>query len=294
LNQAALLHFFMRLSAMLPLWANRQLGHMVGWLLSILPGRGRHIVQRNLAACYQELSRAERKQLERATLIELGKSITEMGPMWCWPEQRLLDLITEVDNAEAYEAALARGKGVIVLVPHLGAWEIISPYVTRQHPFTALYRPPRLAAMEKKMVASRTRFGATFLPTGASGVRGILTALKRGEAVGILPDQDPGKKGEGEFAPFFGVSAYTMTLVPRLANRTGATVLLTYCVRLPGSRGYRLVFSETDAAIAADDMQVATSAMNQEVERAARAAPAQYQWAYKRFKTRPPGEPRIY
>jgi len=135
--------------------------------------------------------------------------------------------------------------------------------------------------------------GATLVPTDASGVRALYKAVAKNQMIGILPDQDPGDEG-GVFAPFFGVPANTMTLLPRLMQKTGAAVIFSYAERLPRGQGFHVHFLPAPADARTDELQQAAAALNLGVENCVRQSPAQYQWSYKRFKTRPPGETRFY
>jgi KDO2-lipid IV(A) lauroyltransferase len=158
---------------------------------------------------------------------------------------------------------------------------------------TSLYRPPRQAYLGKLIRQGRERAGASLVPTDAGGVRALYKALGRGELIAILPDQDP-DRAAGVFAPFFGVQANTMTLLSRLASKSDATVLMAYAERLANGEGYHLHFENTEDALADTDTLLATTQLNHAVEQCALQHPAQYQWAYKRFKTRPEGEGRFY
>jgi len=133
--------------------------------------------------------------------------------------------------------------------------------------------------------------------TDASGVRALLTSLRDGEVLGILPDQDPGDEGgvfaPFVFAPFFGIAASTMTLVSRLALKTGVPVFLTWAERLPRGRGFVLHLRTLPEVTTAGSLEASVAALNRGVEAAVRSLPAQYLWTYKRFKTRPPGTPKL-
>jgi KDO2-lipid IV(A) lauroyltransferase len=166
-------------------------------------------------------------------------------------------------------------------------------YIARRFPVTTLYRPPRVRELDAFIRAARERTGATLVPTDAGGVRALYRALAQGEVVAVLPDQDPGRGG-GVFAPFFGQPAWTMALLSRLATRSGAPVFFGFARRLPRGDGYRLEFLPALAATTSVELTESAAAVNAAVEVCVRRVPAQYQWSYKRFKTRPPGEPRWY
>ena len=143
------------------------------------------------------------------------------------------------------------------------------------------------------MRAARERVGAHLVATGASGVRALHAALQRGGMIGILPDQDP-RDGAGVFAPFFGIPAKSMTLLSRLAARSGAAVFLTTAERLPDAAGFRLDFERLPEAVGDVDAEQAALALNQALEQRVRRQPAQYQWCYKRFRSQPEGGARFY
>jgi len=291
--RTTLITALLRVSAALPLSWNRQLGALLGWVLAHTPNSLRRISAANLAACFPELSAQERQRLLRTSLIETGKTALEAGPLWYWPAEKLHTLIGGADNAEAVDSAIRAGKGVIMATPHLGSWEMGGHYCAVRWGITTLYRPPRIAALDSLIRRGRERCGAHLVPTDASGVRRLYEALSQGGAIAILPDQDPGDSG-GVFAPFFGIPANSMLLLSRLARKTGAAVMFGFCERLSGTQGYRLHFIPAPEGIADADPAIAAAAMNRGVETFVRTYPEQYQWSYRRFRTRPTGSPKIY
>lgn len=287
------LGLLLRLLGSLPLPLLHGIGALFGQLFSLLPNRHRRITQRNLALTFPEMSERQRARLLVQSLQETGKTFMETALMWCGSRQRILGLVRQVEGEELLQAALQRGKGVILAAPHLGSWELIGHYIAARAPITCLYKPPRNPSVEAAMREGRMHLGVKLAPTDTSGVKSLLSILKGGEVAGILPDQDP-SEGGGVFVPFFGIATNTMTLLPRLAARSGATVLVSYAERLPWGRGYRLHFIPCGAALNERDPIAAATALNRAVEQAIRQSPAQYQWSYKRFRTRPEGEPSLY
>jgi KDO2-lipid IV(A) lauroyltransferase len=293
MNRQVLLTGLLRLTARLPLSVAHAVGAVLGWLLWRVPNDPRRIAARNLARCLPELAPVERNRLLRRNLMETGKLLLELGPLWLWQGQRVLDLVRGPVIGEAGLAAAARQKqGAILLTPHLGAWEMAGLYYSSRYPLTILYRPSRLG-LDELSVRGRGRLGGKVVATDARGVRALLTSLRNGEVLGILPDQDPGDEG-GVFAPFFGVAASTMTLVSRLALKTGVPVFLTWAERLPRGRGYTLHLRTLPEVTAAASLAESAAALNRGVEAAIRTLPAQYLWVYKRFKTRRPGDVKLY
>ncbi len=290
--QSILINMALKLTSWLPLPLLHAIGNLLGRLFYWLPNDLRRVTRINTALCLPELTAAERKKLEKASLIEMAKTGLELGPMWLWSKQRSLSLIRNIHGQDQLDIALKRKQGVILALPHIGMWEILGVYGSINYPMTSLYRPPRLAPLEKIMRNGRERFGATLVATDVQGIRQLYKALSRGELVAILPDQEP-RWGNGVFAPFFGVSAYTATLLTRIAHRSQATVLLAWAERLPYGQGFDLHFEDVDAFCYDQDPLQSTTALNAEVERCVQTLPTQYQWHYRRFRTRPKGQEQV-
>jgi KDO2-lipid IV(A) lauroyltransferase len=284
--------WFLRLCALLPLRVAHSLGALIGMTLAWYPNSVRLISRINLGLCFPDLDARRRERLLRDSLKQLGRTATELGALWFWPAERAQRLMAEVSGMESVRAALAQGKGVIIASPHLGAWEMAGLYISSQMTMTSLYRPPRMQALDATMRAARERLGAKLVPTSSQGVRDLYHALGRGEAVGILPDQEPDEGGV--FAPLFGVPAKTMVLLSRLAMKTGAPVFFTYAERLPRGRGFHLRFFPAPADVNAESLENSVAAVNKMVEHCVRTNPSQYQWSYKRFRSMPDGKRRNY
>ncbi len=283
----------LKLLACMPLRIAHVIGAGVGLLMWQLGRRGRETSLRNLELCFPEMGQPDRERLAKASMMETGKNIAELGALWLWPIAKTLSLVKQVSGEHYVTEALAKEQGIIFVSPHLGAWELSGLYCATKGYMTSLYRPPKLQGMDELIRYARQRGGAALVPTDAKGVKALLQGLKRGELTGILPDQDPGF-GNGEFAPFFGVPANTMTLLSKLAFRSQSPVILIYAERLPKGEGFHLHLSPIELDYEGADVHASLVAINQAVERAVRESPAQYQWSYKRFKSRPEGESPIY
>ena len=229
---------------------------------------------------------------DRVTLLQaatgIGQMATETAGLWRTPDDVLLARVKIVAGWDAVLAARDAGRGVIFLTPHLGTFEIVSLFLGSQMPITVMFRPPRVAWAEPMMRAGRDRMQIRSEPAEMSGIRAMLKALRRGETVGLLPDQvpDAGKGGDGAWADFFGRPAYTMTLAQKFAKATSALVMMVACVRLPAGVGYRLVF--TPLRTFSDDAEMSARQLNAAVEAAIALAADQYLWSYNRYKV-PPG-----
>ena len=273
----------------LPLPVARRFGRIIGGLLWHLPNQFRATSLRNVARCFPDLEEDRRREIIRHSLISTGLSVAEAGAMFHWDRERLAELEEEVVGEEVVEAGLARGKGVVVLGPHVGNWEFLSHAIGVRWGVIALYRPPRITELDDYIRHSREHLGATELvPAGSQGLRRVAQGLKAGRVVGILPDQEP-LKDHGVFAPFFGLPALTMTLVGRLVRRFDATVVLGVAERTPAGR-FRVGFYAAPEGLGDSDPVRAATQLNLGVEQVVRACPDQYTWSYRRFKTRPPEE----
>ena len=223
------------------------------------------------------------KALLRRAVAEAGKGMTELAAVWFGSDEKVARLAVACEGWNVVKTARARGKGIIIVTPHLGCFEMVSLYFVQRQPMTVMYRPPKLAWLEPLMIAGRSRWQATVAPANLRGVRMFYRTLQQGGAVGLLPDQAPGV-GEGEWADFFGRPAYTMTLVVRLQRATGATVIMVFAERLPGGHGYHMHFEEVPTG------QFDAAALNRAVENQVRRCPEQYLWSYNRYKV-PAGAP---
>ena len=286
-----LLYALLRLAGWLPLRVLHAIGSLVGDVAWLRNGRERRITTINLALLQTQDSALAGQLDAKKVLRETGKSAIEVAKVWSGRPERALALVREVRGGELFEQALASGKGIIIAAPHLGCWELLSYWLANRTPLAIVYRPPRNAAVEPLLIKARGASKVEQIRAEGVGVRSLYRRLAAAGVVGILPDQQP-RQGEGEFAPFFGIEALTMVLVPRLAERTGATVLFAFAERLPRGGGFRIHVQAAPEKIADTDLRVACTAMNQAVEACVRIAPMQYQWHYKRYSISPPGQKR--
>ena len=289
---AALGKFGLSAAGHLPPAVSYWLGGALGRLYSFFPTRDVAAARVNLELCFPELPAAERRKLLRDSFAHTGRFAFELGRVWFGGEPGDPGFELSAQGKEVLDRALERGKGALVLCPHLGSWEIMGLYLTSHYETTVLYRPPRIEEMDAVYRKGRLRHGPNLVPAGAGGVRAIQRALRDGKVAVVLPDQDPGR-GNGVFVPFFGHPANTGTLVARLASRSGAAVLTGYARRQRGSR-FEVHLSEADPSIGDPDSTVGAEAINRSVERCVRELPEQYLWSYKRFRFQPKGTPSPY
>lgn len=265
-----------RFLSVVPLSLAHLLGACMGWLAWVFSPTYRRRFAANSAQAGYTFAQV------RAAVGHAGRMVAELPRLW------LTDTpVNAVHGAEAVEQGWARGKGILFLTPHLGCFELsvqgAAQRWSQQHgPITILYRPAKQAWLAEMMLTARNRSGIQAVPTTLAGVRQMIKALRKGEAVGLLPDQVP-PHGQGQWAPFFGKDAYTMTLAARLALQTGATVILARCERLPAGRGYELFFEALPMPLSAQ-LDEAVVQINQAMEHTIRQCPTQYLWGYGRYK----------
>lgn len=268
-----------RLLASLPLRWLHILGALLGHITFTMSKQYAARTEENLRQTHLATDEKHYTILLNQAINEAGKSIVELPWIWSRSMEQVCATVKNCHGWEHIEAAHARGKGIILLTPHWGCFEVVGLYVGQHLPLTCLYRSPRQAWLEKIMRNGRER-GLTRLATAdVSGVRLLYKALKRGEAIGLLPDQVP-SKGEGEWVEFFSRPAYTMTLSGRLAQTSGATVLLAFAERLPRGQGYILRFEP----LPLNYSKPVPLQINAALERVIAISPAQYLWSYNRFK----------
>lgn len=269
------------LIARLPLAVLHALGSVLGWAIYGMSPTYRRHLRENLALAGLALSPADAARVRRGAIAAAGRMVLELPAVWFRSRERIFSLVTRLDGLDAVLAAREAGKALLFLTPHLGCFEIAAQYATRHFPITVLYRRPKLAWLEPLMHAGRAREGVRLVAAGFGGVRELFAALKRREAVGLLPDQVPGI-GEGEWAEFFGKPAYTMTLAARLAERDDVACFLAYARRLPRGAGYDIVVRPLAEKRPGE---TPVRRINRALEALVRECPEQYLWGYNRYKT---------
>ena len=288
-----LVYLFFRLLALLNLRNAQRLGRLLGGLAWRMGGRSVDTTRKNLHACFPTLDQREVERLGRQSLRETGATALEIPLMWEWTVERCLGLIHEIEGEELLEEYRTGQQGLLLLAPHLGNWELTGLFFASRYRMAALYSPPNQPGFEHYMKQVRSRSGSELVATDRRGIMRLFSILRKGGVVGILPDQTPRREG-GEFAPFFGMPAITMTLASKLIHKTGAKPLITYAQRLPDSRGFKIVIREAEPGIVSSNMTESLTALNRSVEKCIAEAPEQYQWEYKRFRRTAPGEKSVY
>lgn len=266
----------------LPLAVLHALGALLGWIVYFASPTYRRRFQANVAQAGVAWADA------RPAIAAAGRMTAELPWLWLATKREPLGTRLRWDGGELIAAALERKCGLVMLTPHMGCFEICAQaiaerFTTPESPITVLYRPARQASLRDVMAGSRERPGLATAPASLAGVRQMIRALRRGEVIGLLPDQVP-PDGLGVWAPFFGKPAYTMTLAARLVQQTGAALLLIWGERLPGGKGF-VVHVLPAPEIARDaSAEDAAATINAAMESVIRRAPGQYLWGYHRYK----------
>ena len=271
-----------RFLSRLPLRWLHALGAALGWLGWLFSPTYRRHMRENMVLA---LGEAGERRVRNSAIAHAGRQSLELPKIWLRPLEEAAARVVKITGWELVEEAKRAGKGILYLTPHLGCFEITAQYLSTQAPITVLYRPPKQAWLQAMIEAGRARAQLHIAAADLSGVRALIKALKRGEAVGMLPDQAP-KVGEGRWMDFFGRPAYTMTLAARLTE-TGAAVIMVWAERLPGGAGYHFHLSLPTQALHGTT-EARAQQISHEIENLIRQCPEQYLWGYNRYK-RPRG-----
>lgn len=276
--------FIFRVLARFPLRLMQAAGAVLGWLIWLVSPRYRRQMRDNLLAAGMPLS------VERHAIASAGRMVAELPWLWMRPHGESVLGHMDWDGAEHFEAGMRAGRGVIITSPHLGCWEMgaqafAERYGPQYGPLVAMFRPPRKSWLEPLVRHSRGRAWLETAPTSLAGIRLLVRTLRAGGYTAVLPDQVP-PEGQGVWAPWMGRNAYTMTLLPRLVQQTGALVLMCWCERNPKGR-FTLHMWPLDPPLPTGPsvpLEVSATAMNQAVEALVRSHPGQYLWSYARHK----------
>lgn len=290
-----MLRLLLRIVAIIPPRVGYGLSSTIGSSLLFLNTSVAQVVQANLSACFSGLNEEQRLAMAKQVLTHTTFLLFEFGYLTHWSSKKILGRC-RVEGKTLLDEAQDQSRGVILLVPHFGNWEVLSAYLGANYPLSALYAPPKFKALEELIVATRQRQGGTMLPVTTSGLRGVMHALANSGVVAILPDQVPDRSAGGCFSTFYGEPVQTMTLAHRFARRSGALVLMGSAERIfeNGALNYIVRIEQPRAGIDDVSEQVHVDALNASIERIVHREPTQYQWGYKRFKRAIDGGANLY
>jgi Kdo2-lipid IVA lauroyltransferase/acyltransferase len=283
---------FLWLFHWLPLPMQAAFGWGLGHILYVLVVPRRRVVLKNLSLCFPALSEHERRRLARRNVVAVTRSMLERGVIW-WASEARVRRLVELRGVDKVRQAHAQGKAVIMLVPHFVGLDMAGSRMAMEMDCVSMYAAQNDKLLEHMLLHGRTRFGNQQLLSRQDGIRGAVKAMKQGRPFYYLPDLDYGPK-ESIFVPFFGVQTATIPGLSRVTRLAHAVVIPLIVRMKPGGQGYVGEFGEPWADFPTDDIVADTTRMNALIEDEVRKTPDQYYWVHKRFKTRPPGEPRLY
>ena len=275
-----MIHLFLFFCSVMPLKVNHFFGTFLGKLLYVLNTDAKNVSKQNLEICFPNLNQTDLERLLKKALIETGKNLMESGLIWNQSFKENAKLIRNVYG----EHYLEGNQKTLLLVPHMGCWEITGRVLAVKRKITFMYRPLRSTKQNNYLFARRNKGNLTMASADISGILKIQRALSKKELVGLLPDQDPGEEG-GIMVPFFNKEVNTMTLLAKLAKKDNTQVLMLWADRLGNGKGYDLNFEPIDLSTNGDDLESYVGAMNKSIESLVRRLPEQYMWNYKRFKS---------
>ena len=283
--QFYLVKSLLTLSGLLPLPVARGLGRVLANIYWPFGGRSKKVTQCNIAAAFPERTPAQQRQLSKESIVATAQLLTEMGHIWLKPWSHVSSLILKVTGQELILEAQATGRGVILLAPHLGNWEVVGLHIGTLGSTVSLYQPPKITRLGPIIERARQASGATLVPTDSRGLAKLLRSVKGGGISGILPDQAPQDLNSGQNSPFMGIPCFTGTLASNMIRRTGALAVFGFAKRVPG--GFSIHYELAEDDIYAEDTAISLAALNRGVERCVASCVEQYQWEYKRFRVRP-------
>ncbi|WP_010112642.1 lysophospholipid acyltransferase family protein [Acinetobacter sp. P8-3-8] len=267
----------------LPLRVIQTLASAIGTLLYISNSSAKRTTELNIKAVYPKLDDHQQQQLIKSSLKSQSMTYAESIKIWGSSPDFALAQIKEVHHPEIFLNALKNPNGTLGVVPHFGTWELMNAWVNQHTNPVIMYKPSKNKDLDRFMLESRQQLNATLVPTDDSGVRALFKHLKQGGFSAILPDHNPKASG-GIYSPFFGLNAFSSTLLSKLAAKTQCSVVGLTCIRRPDLSGFDLHFTELSADINSKDLQLSVDTLNKEMERMIDVAPEQYLWAYKRFR----------
>ena len=286
-----ILRSVLRLSALLPLEVARSAGRFVGRLAFRMNTQTVRVVRINIELAYPQLPAEQQAALMKEAVLEQGALTAELGHVWRRSPAYVISKLRVV-GIEHLEAAASDERGVLVLAPHVGNWEVLPHHLVTQGDLLGLFEPPKLPSVGSLVLEARKRPGGAYVPTTPKGLVQLVRHFKRGGLTGILPDQVPAHESGGLNVPFKGIECFTASLCANLLSKSGARAVLAGVFRVKG--GWELMYLPVSADIYHEDLEVALKAMNQDIETLISGRDAQYQWSYKRFRTLPRGTTNHY
>jgi len=248
----------------------------------------KHIIETNLAIAFPDMEQSKRSELLLKSAQHAGLLLAEFPIAWLGSENQIKTQFKSVTGNAALTSMVEANQPVIIVMPHLGNWELLVQWIQLNYPMFGLYKPSKLPQVDQLIYNARSQFGCQPFPATTRGVMGLMRQLKKGGVMGILPDQVPQEKG-GTFTNFFGKPAYTMTLLHKLTQKTNAQLLFAACIRGQHNQGFSIELQKPIFETQQADLEMFNQGLNQQLELMIRQYPEQYVWDYKRYKRQPDG-----
>ncbi len=281
--------WFMRVLALLPLPVLRAMGWLIGQALYLLAAPRRRVALRNLALCFPDATEAQRRQWARESFVGFCQTWLDRSWLWFAPREVVLDRVKLTGALDE----LLGDTPTIIFAPHFYGMDAGGSALTlhTDRAFTSIFTPQPDPAVDVWIRNGRQRFGNVRMLNRGDGVKPILSGLRKGGLLYLLPDMDFGRN-DSLFVPFYGVTAATVPSLSRFA-RLGRAKVISMVTRITPT-GYVAELSSAWPGYPTDDAEADTALMNQYLQSYIDVTPGQYYWVHKRFKTRPEGEPSIY
>ncbi|TYK64289.1 lysophospholipid acyltransferase family protein [Colwellia echini] len=282
----------MRFVSLFKLKSLRKAAVFVGPLLLSKNRRTTEAIDKNLQFSFPDMSEEERKVFTKNRLICMCQTLFEMSHTWIKSPETLKNYLHATYDNAAFESEIASNNGIMVLVPHIGNWEMMNVYLTQFRTLTAMYKPLKDPSLDNFIRNARQRFNSQLVPTNSKGIIKIIKTLQAEGMVAFLPDQVPEENVGGVFAPLFGHQAYTMTLAHKLALKTKCRVFIGTAYQT--EQGFTPRVEPIGDDFYCQDAVVAARCLNMAIEEAILLQPIQNQWEYKRYRLQPEGRKSLY
>ncbi len=270
----------LRVISVLPLGAQYQIANFASLLMSVIPNNIPKLIEQNIQMCFSDLERNAQRELCHEALKHTCYLVLELAAVWYWPAEKILSRVSRTNVCNSFERSK---KGRIIIVPHLGNWELLILWLASQGNFMCLYKPQLNRSIDQFILNARSRNGASMLPIDSSGLRQLSRGLKQGKTAMILPDQRP-KKDRARFtANFFGRETPTTALIHNLCSRIDCDVFIASLLRDRTNNSFNITIEALSHEQLASERQNSLNYLNRAIERLIKQKPEQYQWGYTRF-----------
>ena len=270
----------------------RSIAKKIGPFILKKDKRTMKITHKNLQLCFPELSEKELNELRDQRFIQMLQIVFEMSHIWIKKEDTLRSYLQPTYDNSVFETEIKTSNSVVVLIPHIGNWEMMNVYLAQFRTLTAMYQPFKNPTLNNFILKSRQRLGSVLVPTNNKGVSEIVKTLKNGGMTAFLPDQIQDRKASGVFAPLFGCQAYTPTLSHKLALKTDAKVFIGCAFQC--GKGFSVKIEPICEEYYSENAELAAKCLNEAIEKLTQEYPAQNQWEYKRYRIQPDDQKSLY